>query len=492
MANFYYYSGVVGGDGTGSSWTNARPSLETMTNVAAGDTIFVADDHAETKNTANWVCVLPGTLAAPNRVLCVRRVGGSTPPVAADLRTSGQITVTVSNYYLRFDGVGYIYGLILTAGSSTGSGYVYLTNSSRIVACKVVKAGTGAGYCLRAAGTKILVDNTTIQFGAAGDYVQGNDSFEWRNTASAIQGAIVPTNLMSGMSGNIRLRNLDLSVLNTTLFNSVATSQDDYIIEDCRLHSSAVVTPGTFGIGGSVYLFRCSSSTNTLRHEKYTYSGNEVTETTVIRTNGATVGSTGISKSITTTANALWIIPYDSMPIAIGNTTTGSSVTATIYGLLDAAAVPNDDEVWVRVGYLGNASYPLGSGIDDTIATILTTPAAQTAESTSAWTSQVANFTRSPQETPAVGAARKTSSNANRVFFCTSSGQIAASEPGDYATAVDGQSVTDGGATFRAGCRFALAAPPFTPNLAGDLYVTVYVAKASVVRLYIDPKPVLS
>ena len=47
----------------------------------------------------------------------------------------------------------------------------------------------------------------------------------------------------------------------------------------------------------------------------------------------------------------------------------------------------------------------------------------------------------------AVGDVIKLPTNPGRVFFCTDGRHVAGSEPGGYATAVDGGSVTDGGAT---------------------------------------------
>ena len=80
-------------------------------------------------------------------------------------------------------------------------------------------------------------------------------------------------------------------------------------------------------------------------------------------------------------------------------------------------------------------------------------------------------------------------SNPGRVFFCTQAGTSNGTEPAGYATAVDGGSVTDNGAVFRAGWRFSFSVNVTSPNpqIAGYGYVHVYVGKISV-TCYIDPE----
>src|SRR6185436_3707180 len=72
--------------------------------------------------------------------------------------------------------------------------------------------------------------------------------------------------------------------------------------------------------------------------------------------------------------------PFECPPIAIWNDTTGSR-TATVQGICGGGAVPNDDEIWLEVEYLGDASSPQGSFVNDGKADLLATAAAQTAAS---------------------------------------------------------------------------------------------------------------
>ena len=98
---------------------------------------------------------------------------------------------------------------------------------------------------------------------------------------------------------------------------------------------------------------------------------------------------TPYSWKIVTTANCTFSMPFECPPIAIWNNTTGSAVTATVECI--GAALPTDAEVWVDLEYLGDASSPQGSFVNDGTPDLLTTPAAQTT-STAVWGGSTAAF----------------------------------------------------------------------------------------------------
>ena len=88
---------------------------------------------------------------------------------------------------------------------------------------------------------------------------------------------------------------------------------------------------------------------------------------------------TPYSWKIVTTANTSFAMPFECPPVAIWNDTVGLAKTATVEGI--GTAVPNDDEMWVEVEYLGDASSPQASFVNDGKANLLATAAAQTASS---------------------------------------------------------------------------------------------------------------
>jgi hypothetical protein len=55
-----------------------------------------------------------------------------------------------------------------------------------------------------------------------------------------------------------------------------------------------------------------------------------------------------IELEIVTTANAQFVFPYECEPISIPNTLTGASRTVTVYGTINAGAVPNNDDIFIE------------------------------------------------------------------------------------------------------------------------------------------------
>lgn len=212
--------------------------------------------------------------------------------------------------------------------------------------------------------------------------------------------------------------------------------------------------------------------------------------TAITRTGGATDGTTPVSWAVTMTANVEWWHPFECFPIAEWNGRTATNLTATVHGIINSATLPNNDEVWLEVDYFGSASSPQASVVTGTKSNILASGTAQAADA-SAWDG--AATARANTTAYTLGQVIKLASNPGCIFFCTSAGTSAGTEPAGYVSAVDGGSVTDGGATFRAGVRFSmtttLSAPQ--PAMAGALRGIVKIAKASA-TVYIDPLLVLA
>jgi hypothetical protein len=97
------------------------------------------------------------------------------------------------------------------------------------------------------------------------------------------------------------------------------------------------------------------------RTEKYNYAGTLTTETTIVRTGGASDGTTPIAWKIVTTANSKWEFPFECPPISIWNETVGSAVTVTVQGIWGGGAVPNTDDIWIDCEYLGTSGFPIAS-----------------------------------------------------------------------------------------------------------------------------------
>jgi len=508
MASYYVRSAATGA-ANGTSWTDAYTTLVTaLSGKAAGDIFYVAADHAETAASAKTISS-PGTSTSPCYVYCVDHTG-SVPPVAADLRTTASITTT-GTFSITLNGTSasvgstYVYGINFNSGTGAGAVALSIGGTLAVIileSCNLNILSTSAssnialGYAssssvsVRPNRTELI--NTNMSFGAVGQFVNiaGGDVI-WKG--GAISGS-APTALFStsGSGGYTRLEGVDLSNMGAgkTIVEAHAVTRD-YTLKNCKLGASVTVaaTSAQYHYPRTTVQNSDSAGTN-YRNERYTSCGVQTSETVVVRTGGASDGTTSVAYKITTSAANKWIMPFDAIPIAIWNGITASDVTATLEGVWNAAALPNNDDIWFDLGYMGSASSPQATFKTSSKATNLSTGAALTA-STEAWDSLVT--ARANSTVYALGDVRKVASNSGRIFFCTTAGTSAGSEPAGYASAVDGGSVTDNTAVFRAGMRFKLAVTATSPQpqAAGYMYLYPKAAKVSS-TFYIDPKVTLA
>lgn len=369
MTAYYTRSGATG-SANGTSWANAYTTIAAaLSGKAAGDIFYVSEDHAE--STASAVTLtFPGTNDSPNLVYCVNHAG-SVPPVSADLRTTGSIATT-GNSAITINGSVIIDGLSITVGSTSGSPQMTLANTSgnavKLKNCTLVARAPGATFTFGTNGTNacyIKLINTTLQFAASSASASVGGKFIWVNTPSAIVGSNFPATIFAPIvsrAASIYCEGVDLSAIGsggTLVINTFGVSAT---FKDCKLNSAVTVVAAQSNYGHiDVDLINCDSGATNYRNERYRYSGIQTTETTVVRSGGASDGTTPVSHKVVTTANASWGLAFESVPIAIWNDTVGSSVTATIYGIWGGGAVPNNDDIWIEAEYLGSSGNPLGS-----------------------------------------------------------------------------------------------------------------------------------
>jgi hypothetical protein len=390
MANWFVRSSATG-TGAGTSWTNATTTIAAaITLSTAGDTFFVSDDHAET-TASNLTLAFKGTFGAPDTVVCADHT--ITTPGSGDLKTTATVATT-GNSFILISGSLYCYGITFNCGTGAGTASLALGNTNsryqQYERCAFNQVQTGATFIDISASvfTKIEWINTTCSFGAVGQAINPRSGFfEWRSTASAITGATLPTVLFTGtalVGQGIRIEGVDLSALGSgkTLFN-VAPYAIPAVIKDCKLGSAVSVTTGTPSVAGwDIDLIRCDSGNTNYRNERYNFAGTQTTETTIVRTGGATDGTTSFSHKVVTNTNAAKQQAFRMAPLIIWNDVVGSSKTVTVEAI--SSAVLNNDECWMEVEYLGDASSPAGSSTSTYKVNILATGAANTT-STSTW-----------------------------------------------------------------------------------------------------------
>jgi hypothetical protein len=119
--------------------------------------------------------------------------------------------------------------------------------------------------------------------------------------------------------------------------------------------------------------------------------GAVISSSSIYRTGGATVEGDACSWLITTTANCGEGAPFYT-PWVYGTVDSTGSKTFTLYITNDTADF-TDAECWLEVEYLKDADEALWTLATDQRATITTTAAAQTDDTTSTWNGTGPDFT---------------------------------------------------------------------------------------------------
>jgi hypothetical protein len=411
MASYYVYSGAAGSN-NGSSWANAFTTLTTaFATEAAGDTLYVAHDHAES-TAAAITLTSSGTSTNLTKIVCVDRAG-SVPPVSADRRTTAQVSTTGASA-INLTGFAHYDGIIFSAGSVASTANINVPSASgqalRLDNCSLRLGNTSTGSRIQTGGAainagSIELNNTTVSFGAANQQIIINGVLKWRNTPSALLGTIVNT-LMSPQNacgGEVECIGVDFSAAGSgkTIAGALGTATaQKFKFIDCKLNAAvtASTVPGARGAQEIDFIRSGSSGVNYTIHS-HRMSGVLDEEITIVRTGGASDGTTAIAWKIVTTADCFYSLPFECPPIAIWNDSTGVSVTATVEGIWGGGAVPNDDDVWLEVEYLGDASSPQGSFVNDGKADLLATAAGQTTSSAT-WGGSTTKFKLGVSFTP--------------------------------------------------------------------------------------------
>lgn len=505
MASYFVSSASgAGGAGDGSSWANAylTVSAALARPIAAGDTLLIGDDHSET-GTTSLTLSFPGTVSAPNYLLVVDHTKSSPGPADLKIGAAGAgsiVRTTAGN--IQMVGFIWVYGLYLNVGlgGSTASQILNLSVNGRVAyyeRCTLGVSGTGTGNnMVVSAGTYADFRNCTFSF-----VNSANQGLAFPNASAKFIGCTFtfsgtqPTNLFPANDGQYAtFEGCDFSAFSGTIVGiNAAVYANKFIFKDCKMASGTPLSASGGVVNGQnqIWSIVSDSIASNTRNELYDYNATLTTALAVVRTGGASMG-TAYAWKIVTTANMSWHHHFKTMAIAIWNTLTGAAVNVTLEGIADPrdfAALPNNDDIWFDVEALQNSAAPVGGYISGTKASPLASNSALSA-STAAWDS--AATARANSTAYSAGDIYKAASNPGRLFLCTTAGTSAGSEPGGIATAVDGGSVTDGTATFKAMWRFKQTITTGTIQFAGFISVYPKVGKASLNGIYLDPVATLS
>jgi hypothetical protein len=177
-------------------------------------------------------------------------------------------------------------------------------------------------------------------------------------------------------NGSILVRDCDLSGITDNLVDATVRGSYPHTFANCRLGSGVTLATGAvFGPAGiTLRVHNCDSGATNYRMYTLNYYGSSQQDTSVYNDAGATDGTQRISWKVDTSSKASFPRPFECEQIFQWVDTTGSALTATVE--IAGTATLNDDDIWMDIEYLGNASYPLGSLATCRKATIMSSNAA--------------------------------------------------------------------------------------------------------------------
>ena len=454
--------------------------------IAAGDTVYVAANHAETQTSSMTITVASSATLMTDVVCVDNSATGHVPPAAGDARTTATVTSTNTGTFSIAASLAYFYGVTFNCagGFSCGSSL----GCSIFESCAFVST-SGAASPVVTAGFVEFVNVALTTANATNTGGISGGAFVWRGGSFVAPAGA--SRVLKPVGGSCLFDSVDFSSHSfNPLFGAVASGAST-TLTNCKFAAGQAVSAFSIPVGTGCDGISSDSAASAVRQQRIRNEGSLANNTAVVRTSGASDGTTQLAWQIVTGSGPpSWPDPFASFPIAIWNPVVGATVTLTVYGIANMAALPNNDDIWIEARYLGSAAAPLGAMMTATKANILAANAPLAAD-TSAWDTQAPQRANSTAYT--VNMAFAVSANPGRVFFCTTGGTTAASVPAGYASAADGGAVTDGGAVFQAGTRFkmvlALNAPQ--PQMAGYIRVVVKAARIGTIFI-VDPLVALS
>lgn len=393
-----YLRSTGGSDSNGgTSWADAKATMASaIAAAAAGDRIAVRNDHSES-TAASTTLTFPGTVTAPNVVTCVSDSGE--PPTTL---STGAAVATSGNTLIYLRGSFVMHGVTITAGS-TSNPIIYQSDDSGSAyqvyeSCVFVLGGTGGGASINIAreggssGKRIVWKNCTATLAGTGQRIILR-SCDWEWNGGTVSGT-TPTAIFDLNNGVGRglvgaVRNVDFSPYSASVnICDGAGAGASLLIEKCKLPSSwsgALIRSGTENVAGTIAMLDCMSGSTKIRYLRQEAAGVVRDDTAIYRDGGAEDEGTAFSFKMTTTANAAYPTALlQSPPIVVDNQTTGSAITLYAEIVHDSATALTDADVWAVADYLGTASSDLGSSVTTRCA--LLASASSVASSSETWT----------------------------------------------------------------------------------------------------------
>ena len=393
-----------------TAWGAPHARVQTLTATSgfinSGNTVYTANTHNQVDGASITFAATPNG-STQNILPCnfISVNPAAAPPTAA-LAGASISTTGANGISLNAPSNCYFYGFNFTAGSGSNVASITLGNGSVIWdTCNFTLGNTATTSVINVSATTLdqsngVYKNCGFVFGNASQSMSlQNSCFGTFQSCTFAATGTAPTSLFTGTVftgrvAGVKVKDSDMSNVTGTLvnFNGVNTVNCGiFSVENCKVNSSVVYavlqSNAAYNLGPIVRFHTVDGSSTNYRYAYYTTTGTILSETTVVRTGGASNGTTGLSWNIATGSLNSFTLPFATEEIAAWNDNSGSAKTATIY-LTSNSTLTNAD-VWVEIEYLSSSSAPLGA-IVTTKASLLASGATLTTDS-STWGGSITN-----------------------------------------------------------------------------------------------------
>lgn len=398
---------IYNGDGGGTAWAapHARIANAVITGwPSAGDTIYVSNNHAATQ-AAPMIIAPNGSINAPLNIICVSDavVPPTTLATTASETTTGANNMTIGNNSYGSINCATWYGINFNIGTGSGSSqanfqsqaagnsfYTYVNCSFNLGYISSADCTTGFGQTLW--GNYHELRNCSFTFTSSNQYIVlfNNDRINFIACTFAASGSS-PASLFEGSFASIiglcTVSDSDLSNITGNLVGSSSSVSMNIIFENCKIASGVnpnAISWASTTSSGEVKMHNCDSAGTNYRYYDNNYLGTVVQETTIVRSGGATNGTTPISWNITTNSAPTFLRSFatdGTKEMAQWNNVSGTPQTATIY--LTSNTALDNSKIWLEIEYPSSLSSPLGATVSTKMA-IFGTPVSLTSD-TSTW-----------------------------------------------------------------------------------------------------------
>lgn len=389
----------------GTTWALAKATLGA--GIAAidspGDQVYVSQVHAE--STAGSIThPFAGTVASPVKIYCGN--DAAEPPTAG--ATTATITTTSATASITFTGLAYeIYGIAFISGSGgSGNNVISPCATSNGLATfqkcsfQLPTTGTSAAIRFEGSNSKVVWRDCDVKFGATAQSLQpfAVIQFIWEG-GSILAGSAAITSLFNFLANGerVEVNGVDLSAGAAGMnLVSAAGQNSKFVFRNCKLPGSwsGSVSSVTPGANSEIAMYNCDSSGTNYRLWIKNQFGEVKHETTIVKTSGATDGTTPLSWKMASGVDAEFPHLTLSSPEIVKWNDTTTSVTVTVDCVYDSVTNLKDTEVWLEVMYLSASGTPIGTYISDFVTDPVSAAADQTSSSATWTTTGITNVNK--------------------------------------------------------------------------------------------------